>query len=199
MGCVESDRETVELKLKLEKEAIEAYEKELKAQEALQKKTEQRFNGIANSIGRSFDQAFKGMISGTQSFEKTMLKLADSLLNDFLEVFLKMGEKWLATHIEMLAAHSSFLSSIFGLDQASNAAKQATSAAAAVSQVTQQAGIAGAAGFASAMSSLPFPINIAVAPGVMAAAIAETMGNVGLASAAGGMYDVPERHACADP
>ena len=52
--------------------------------------------------------------------------------------------------------------------------------------ITSEAGAAGAAAFASVMESVPFPANIAIAPGVMAAAIGTSLSNLALGSAAKG-------------
>jgi len=70
------------------------------------------------------------------------------------------------------------------------ASRKATESIADISTIAGEAGVAGAAGFASVMAALPFPENIAVAPGVAAGASAATMGYAGLVAAKGG-WDVP--------
>jgi hypothetical protein len=53
--------------------------------------------------------------------------------------------------------------------------------------IISDAGLAGAAAFASVIAALPFPANIAVAPGVAAGAVGDTLAFAAVASAAGGM------------
>jgi hypothetical protein len=154
--------------------------------------TEQRtWTQLMSRINSAFDQSIQGLIRGTMTFGKAFASLLDNLLSDFVSFLARKVEKWAEEQLLELALHSTFLTNLLGLETAGNAAKTAEGAAAASFQVTQQAGIAGAASFASVMASLPFPLNVATAPGVMAAAIATTLGNLSLASAAGG-YDVPK-------
>jgi hypothetical protein len=153
--------------------------------------TEQKtWTTLMGKINSAFDQSISGLLHGTMTFRKAFANLLDSLLSDFVSFLARKVEKWAEEHLLELALHSTFLTNLLGLDVANDAAKTAAGAATADLQVTQQAGIAGAAGFASVMASVPFPANIALAPEVMAAAISATLGNLALASAAGG-WDVP--------
>jgi hypothetical protein len=151
---------------------------------------ENTWKKLTTKINQSFDQSITGLISGTERFGTAFARLFDSLLSQFVSFLAKQALKWAENHLLMLAEHSSFLANILGLETANNAAKQAQQSVAAVAAVTSQAGIAGAAGFASVMASVPFPLNVAMAPEVAAAAIAATLSNISLASAAGG-WDVP--------
>jgi hypothetical protein len=65
-----------------------------------------------------------------------------------------------------------------GEAEASTAVSTAT-----VTQILSLAGRAGAAGFASVMEALPFPANVATAPGVMTEAIGTTLSNLSLGTA----------------
>jgi hypothetical protein len=153
--------------------------------------TEQKtWNTLMNKINSGFDQSIQGLLHGTVTFGKAFANQLDSLLADFISFLSHKAEKWAEEQLLELALHSTFLSNLFGLDTANNAAKTAENATAAAAQVTQQAGVAGAAAFASVMASVPFPANVALAPGVMATAIATDLSNLSLASAAGG-WDVP--------
>jgi hypothetical protein len=173
-----------------------------KAEDAYQKNREKNVNNAATTeekvwtkltskINAAFDQSIKGLISGTENFGTAFARLFDNLLADFVGFLAKQALKWAENHLLMLALHSSFLTNILGLDTANNAVKTAENATAAGLQVTQQAGVAGAGAFASVIAGLPFPLNVATAPGVMAAAIGTTLSNLTLASAAGG-WDVPK-------
>jgi hypothetical protein len=153
--------------------------------------TEQKtWTTLMNKINSGFDQSISGLMHGTMTFGKAFANQLDGLLSDFVSFLARKAEKWAEEHLLELALHSTFLTNLFGLDTASNAAKMAEGATAAAAQVTQQAGVAGAAGFASVMADVPFPANVALAPGVMASSIAATLSNISLASAAGG-WDVP--------
>jgi hypothetical protein len=153
--------------------------------------TEQKtWNTLMNKINSGFDQSISGLMHGTMTFGKAFATQLDNLLADFVSFLAHKAEKWAEEQLLELALHSTFLSNLFGLDTANNAAKTAENATAAVAQVTQQAGVAGAAGFASVMADVPFPANVSLAPGVAASAIAATLSNISLASAAGG-WDVP--------
>jgi len=153
--------------------------------------TEQKtWTTLMNKINSGFDQSIQGLMHGTMTFGKAFATQLDSLLSDFVSFLAHKAEKWGEEQLLELALHSTFLTNLFGLDTANNAAKTAENATAAAAQVTQQAGVAGAAAFASVMASLPFPLNVATAPGVMAAAISTDLSNLSLASAAGG-WDVP--------
>ena len=73
-----------------------------------------------------------------------------------------------------------------------SAVGKAAASALDVGQVIGQAGVAGAAGFASVMADVPFPLNVALAPAVGAAAAATVIGSfVPLASFATGIDYVP--------
>jgi hypothetical protein len=85
------------------------------------------------------------------------------------------------------AAHVAGIAARQSAEVAGNAASLAETIAKNIAEITSFAGVAGGAAFASVIAALPFPINVATAPGVMASAIALTLGNLALASAAGGM------------
>ena len=65
-------------------------------------------------------------------------------------------------------------------------AKTAAVDAASSAQISASAGVAGAAAFASVMEALPFPENVAVAPGVMAEAVSTALSNLAFLTAAKG-------------
>jgi hypothetical protein len=73
------------------------------------------------------------------------------------------------------------------------AALTAAQSAADVMQVVGFAGVAGAAQFADVMEATPYPLNLALAPGMALAAVAEVTGQfLPLASFAGGIDYVPQ-------
>ncbi len=154
------------------------------------KSDEQRFNQFFNSINGDMTNMANKMISGQVTIGQGFTRLGVQMEQAMIQALEKMVLKWVEQHLFMMITHQAWLAQLLGLDSANNATKQAQGAIAADAAVTQQAGVAGAAAFASVMASLPFPENVAAAPGAMAAAISATMGNLSLASAAGGM-EVP--------
>jgi hypothetical protein len=92
-----------------------------------------------------------------------------------------------AFEAQQTAAHVAGIAARQAAEVAGNAASLAETIAKNIAEITSFAGVAGGAAFASVIAALPFPINVATAPGVMAAAIGITLGNLALASAAGGM------------
>jgi hypothetical protein len=91
------------------------------------------------------------------------------------------------TEAAKTAAHETGIATRSAGDVTEAATRVATAVTSNIAIVMSEAGAAGAAGFASVMEALPFPINVATAPAVMAAAVATTLSNLTLASAAGGM------------
>lgn len=154
------------------------------------KSDEQRFNQFFTGVNSGMMTLTNQMLRGQVTIGAGFARLGVQMEMAMIQALEKMVLKWVEQHLFMMITHQTWLAQLLGLDAANNAAKTAQSAAAADASVTQQAGIAGAAAFASVMASLPFPENIAAAPGAMAAAISATLGNLSLASAAGGM-EVP--------
>lgn len=114
----------------------------------------QSFQQYFQQIAGSFNSALNGWIQGTETAGRAFAQMFSSILGDLIGFV----EKWIEKKVELWLADKLFNIRAVG------------SAGAA------EAGIAGAAGFASVMMALPFPENVAAAPGVAAAASAAAAG-----------------------
>jgi hypothetical protein len=123
---------------------------------------------LGQEIGRSFDGAIRGLISGTETFRTAFIRMGEQILEDFLGILVKMVEQWIVQHIFM---------EIFG--KATN-----------MSGIASAAALAGANAYAST-AAIPL-IGPALAPAAAATAYAGALSFEGLASAAGGMLQVPD-------
>ena len=153
-------------------------------------KIESTWRQLSERIAQTFTASVNSVLLGQERIGQAAVKLAQQLelslidrgiknvATEYGEQFLKM----LATHTgfitQFLAAHSSFLATLLGIDTASSATQLAQAKVAQTAIVTSLAGEAYAAGFASTMAALPFPANIAAAPAVAAEAAAETLGGI---------------------
>lgn len=166
---------------------IEARRKEVREQERLAKEAEKPWIQLGRAIAGGFDSMIRGVLQGTQTLGQAMSRLAGNMLIVVTEALAKMLLKhvahWVAVHV---LEHIGWTKQI-GIAIAGATTKKAVQSAADTSAIVSDAGVAGAAGFASVMEALPFPENVAVAPGVMAESIATTLGNLGFVAARQGM------------
>jgi hypothetical protein len=184
------DEEILRNKQKALTQAIEAQSKFLREQARLAKEAERPWIQLGHSITAGMDSTIRGVLQGTQTLGQAFSRLGSDMLISMAESLAKIYLKHLAHWAAVNVLEKISLTQSIGTAIAGATAKKAVEATAAIGSISSDAGIAGAAGFASVMQALPFPANVAVAPGVMAAAIATTLGNLTLASAAGG-WDVP--------
>lgn len=117
---------------------------------------------------QTFNQNILQMIEKGQSFKKTMINVWNSMAESLIESMLQLGEKMLINWVKSLLG-------IQTEQAAGDTAQIAQAKTTSEAIVMSDAGTAGAAGFASAMQALPFPINVAVAPGVGGDAVAQTL------------------------
>ncbi|HET9304876.1 MAG TPA: hypothetical protein VFO46_02505 [Candidatus Sulfotelmatobacter sp.] len=123
---------------------------------------QQGINGVSNSLARAVVQG--------KHFGQALRDLGKELAVSALTAALQM-----------------LITKIISMLMATKAVESAVN----VAKVTSEAGVGAAAGFASVMEAVPFPENIALAPGVAAATFAEIMGYAGAAAyAAGGFPEV---------
>jgi len=163
--------------------------KHLKSMEKmnLQAATENKrqWTSVFSSIGSSFSNSIKGMVSGTMTFRKAMQQLAKGVLDSFINMGLKMVTDWLQKEVLMTTItkmYTAVRTALFGEAATTTAAAATTSAN---SQITATAPAA-AAGAASSQASIPY-----IGPILAAAAMASMLSMVlGLKSAAGG-YEIP--------
>jgi hypothetical protein len=139
-------------------------------------KTNQLATSVKGALSQDFQSFFNTLMSGTTSAGRAFAQLGISVVQSL--------EKIAAQLLINFALQK--LTDALGLTSGgSKIAKTITTNDAIISS---NAGAAGAAAFASVMEDLPFPANIAAAPGVMAAAIAAVLSNLALGSASQGAF-----------
>jgi hypothetical protein len=146
--------------------ATAKYGEEIQKVNALQKASavdgQQEFTMLATSINSGMSSAVAGWLHGTETFGEGMRKMLGSLLTQqaqfWTEWILKQAEAFVASKI---------------LGTADAAAKQAQATTTNEAVVQGSAGAGAAAAFASVMEALPFPFNVAVAPGIAASTLAQ--------------------------
>jgi hypothetical protein len=131
---------------------------------------------VKTALGSDFQTFFNSLTSGTVTASKAFQQLGIDIIKSLEQIAEQM----------VIAAAEKKLLDALGL--AGDLTKKVTTITTNDLLITSEAGVAGAAGFASAMLGLPFPANVAAAPGVMAAAITATESNMALGSAAQGAF-----------
>ena len=124
-----------------------------------------------NSTAQLWGQNISKLLTLQQSFATTIQNLYRGMVGILSDALAQIIEKWLVQHLSAL---------LLG---------QAASKTAAISQVTSAAGVAGANATAS-MAAAPFPLDLG-APAFGVSMMGTAMSYLGLASAAGGWFDVP--------
>jgi flagellar biosynthesis GTPase FlhF len=180
--------ELAALKIKLMRQVTAENNREVREQEALVKKLEAPWDRLSKSIAHSMTQTTMGLIEGTMTIQKAFIKLGDGILQTMVSALAKVLAQHLTHAIMVNVIEKSQLATSIAAYLGYYSTKLAASKTAAIAQGTTDAGLAGAAGYASVIEALPFPVNIAVAPGVAAEVIATTMG---LAAFAAGTDYVP--------
>jgi hypothetical protein len=183
-----SAEELAALKIRLMRQITAENNREVREQEALVKKLQEPWNQLSKSIARSMTQTTMGLIEGTMTIQKAFIKLGDGILQTMVSALAKVLAQHLTHALMVNVIEKSQLAQSIAAYLGYYSTKLATAKTAEMAQGTTDAGLAGAAAYASVMEALPFPVNIAVAPGVAAEAITATMA---LASFAAGTDYVP--------
>ena len=171
-------------------QAVQDQNKANREMDRVVKEAQRPYVELGHAITSGMDQMIRGVLQGTQTVGQAFARLGTDMLVIMTEALAKIYLKHLAHWVAVNVLEKLHVTESIGTLIAGATAKKAVQTAANVSAVTSDAGVAGAAAWASVMSALPFPVNVATAPGVSAAAIASTLSNAALASAAGG-WDVP--------
>ena len=166
-------------------------------------KREQALHAEVTKMADEFASGINKMITHEQSFGRSLAQMALQIELNLIDqgikrVAVKYGEefaKMIASHLgfitKFIADHSSFLATVLGIETTNKAAKAAVAKTADTAEVMADSGLSFAAGFASVMEALPFPVNVATAPGVAASAAAATIAG-GIVFEKGGI--MPEGH-----
>jgi hypothetical protein len=146
--------------------ATAKYGEEIQKVSALQKASavdgQQEYTMLANSINSGMSSAVAGWLHGTETFGEGMRKMLGGLLTQQAQFW----TQWILKQAEAFVA-----SKILGTADA--AAKQAQATTTNEAMVQGSAGAGAAAAFASVIEALPFPFNVAVAPGIAASTLAQ--------------------------
>jgi hypothetical protein len=169
-------------------EIVKEQNKANKEMEEAMKKLQKPWDTMAKSMQRAMTQTTMGLIEGTMTVQKAFLKLGDGILQIMVNALAKVLAQHIAHAIMVNVIEKSQMAASIAAFLGFQSTKLAAAKTAEVAQGTTDAGLAGAAAYASVMEALPFPVNIAVAPGVAAEAITATMA---LASFAVGTDYVP--------
>lgn len=128
----------------------------------------------------------------------TLRKATESVWDQFLTALgIKRTVQTTTEEASQTAAHTAGVVARQSVDAANAGVAAARDSAAAVGRIQIDAGAGGAAAFASVIEALPFPANVATAPGVAAGVVAAIEGFTGLAAAGGAVasaregFDVP--------
>lgn len=159
--------------------------------EAAANQTEKIWDKAFKSINQSFMNITRSIFTGNQTIGQSFLRLGMQIEADIASMLVKAALEWtehfLLINVLEKTAFGQRLASMISFI----AAKHAIESTSNVAQVTGDAGIGAAAAFASVIQALPFPANVATAPGVAAGVFAAIESFAPVASAAGGMESVP--------
>lgn len=180
--------ELAALKIKLMRQVTEENNRQVREQERITKELQRPWDQLSKNIARSMTQTTMGLIEGTMTVQKAFIKLGDGILQIMVSALAKVLAKHIAHAIMVNVVEKSQMAASIAAFLGYYSTKLATAKTAEVVQGTTDAGLAGAAAYASVMEALPFPVNVAVAPGVAAEAVAATLA---LASFAAGTDYVP--------
>jgi len=169
-------------------EIVKEQNKANKEQEEMMKRLQKPWDNMAKSLQRTMTQTTMGLIEGTLTVQKAFTKLGEGILQIMVNALAKVLAQHIAHAIMVNVIEKSQMAASIAAFLGFQSTKLAAAKTAEVAQGTTDAGLAGAAAYASVMEALPFPVNIAVAPGVAAEAITATMA---LASFAVGTDYVP--------
>lgn len=148
------------------------------------------YTKMLSPISSAFDTSMKGIIMGTQTWQKGMSNILQSVVGDFVSSFVGIETKWAATELAKTMATN-----------AGNAARTASNVAANSQSLTMSAGTvvksimndaaASFAGVFKALAGIPIigPALAAVAAPAAMGTVAAVAGNV--ASSADGEWNVP--------
>lgn len=157
-----------------------AYQDMLKAEEKAQADAERRqqqsIDRIAKQFGTDFAKMTNDVLLGKEKIGTALAQMAAQMELQLIDRGIaKVVSKFAGYLLDLLAKHESWIASMLGIEIAGNTSKQAIEHAAAITSIGADAAAAAAGGFASVMVALPFPLNVATAPGVAATAGAETL------------------------
>lgn len=151
--------------------------------------TQKAWQTAMSPISAAFNTSINGMIMGTTTWQKSVSKLADSVLEKFIGMGVEMVTKWAANEAARIASSQGASALLQALGLQDMIAARTTTTTEVVGDIGAQAAAAGAGAYA-ATAAIPY-IGPALAPAAGAEAYASVMAFESMASAAGGYYQVP--------
>jgi hypothetical protein len=151
---------------------------------------QQAWNQTFGRVNGMISSSVMGMINHTQTFQQAMTKMADQVLSSFVTLCLQTLEHWAASEIMKTAATVAGNAARTTATAAAATAGLAAEGAAAKSSVGSAASRAAANVYAD-VAEIPYVGWLLAPPAAAAAFVAVEAFGGGIASAAGGLYQVP--------
>jgi hypothetical protein len=164
----------------IEKQREKAYEAmvnaEVRAQQEAAAKQQQSIDQLTRSWGSNMSHIVNEVVMGRLTLRAAFADIGNNMILSLIDKGIAhVAQVWGMKLLEMIAMHVSFLAKLLGIQVAGNATQVSAKIAADTAIVGADAGAGSAAAFASVLEALPFPANVAAAPGVAAAEFAQIM------------------------
>lgn len=189
-----ADKDYKAKRQKLEDEITAVQQKADEERSALDQKVlderEKAWRSFFDKINGEFTSHIDAMITGQERFSVAMSRIGVSILNDFVSMLARRLLKWIEQLIIENILHKSAVAQQLTDFITGESVKAGARSAFNTTAVVSDSGVAGAAAFTSVIEALPFPENVAVAPGVGIAAMLQAQSYIPIAAAAGG-WEVP--------
>jgi hypothetical protein len=157
----------------------------IQSAEAIQK----NWTDMLKGVGSAFDQSITGMIRGTQTWQKSLANIGQAIESEFVTLGMKRVSTWVGNEMAMLFASKAKDTAVGAGSEAAAwqamSAKKGEAAAVIPAEAAEAAG-----GAASAVAAIPI-VGPGLATAAYASMMAMVMGGLGVASSAGGEWQVP--------
>jgi hypothetical protein len=166
---------------------VKEQEKYIKEVDRALKQEQKLWDDMFRQINRGFNSVIEGFLTGHATILQSFAKLGSDIVMTMIRALTKILVEHIAHSAAVRAIEASSIAQRLAQFAGGEASKKAIQSTSNVAQVTGDAGTGAAAAFASVIEALPFPANVAAAPGVAAAVLAQIESFATVASAAGGM------------
>lgn len=190
MALYSEDSKNYQKLLDEKAKATEAHNTEIqKINEQGAQQTQQAWDSAFKQIDNSINSSVMGMIRGTETLQQAVVKVADQMLSTMINSILQMAERWAAGEAQKIASSQTASTILNALGIQDAATSRTTQTATSMSEIASQAAVAAAAAYAST-AAIPV-VGPAMAPAAATEAYSSVLAFEGMASAAGGYYQVP--------
>ncbi len=151
---------------------------------------QKQWSSMLRPITQAFDTSIKGMIMGTQTWQKAMSNILQSIVGEFVSMGIKIVTQWIANEMAKTTATIAGTTTRTAVQQAANSQGLAASALLTVKSIMGDAAKTFSGTFAS-LSGIPIvgPVMAAAAAPAAMATVAAVTSSV--ASSAGGAWQIP--------